>query len=122
MTSTEPAANNAKTPNFGRRIKWLGVFVAFLMLAWTGGWFYLARLGEEQVDLALANANKGGQNDRLRQPDSQWLPIPLWSVLRFCRRRPVGKGTVRFRGRTADGRAGLQSLASGRRVRWPCNH
>jgi hypothetical protein len=62
MTSTEPAANNAKTPNFGRRIKWLGVFAAFLMVAWTGGWFYLARLGEEQVDLALANANKGGQN------------------------------------------------------------
>ena len=62
MTSTEPAANNAKTPNFGRRIKWLGVFAAFLMVAWTGGWFYLARLGEEQVDLALTNANRGGQN------------------------------------------------------------
>lgn len=62
MTSTEPAAKIVKTPNFGRRIKWLGIFAAFLMVAWTGGWFYLARLGEEQVDRALAKADKAGQS------------------------------------------------------------
>ncbi len=61
MTSTEPALKDAKSPDYGRRIKWLGVFAAFLMLAWTGGWFYLARLGEDQVDLALAKTNADAQ-------------------------------------------------------------
>jgi hypothetical protein len=45
------------TPNYGRRIKSLGIFTAFLMLAWTGGWFYLAKIGGEQVDLAIAKVD-----------------------------------------------------------------
>ncbi len=61
MTSTGPAPLATKTPNYGRRIKWLGIFAALLMLAWTGGWFYLAKRGEEQVDLALATTNTGPQ-------------------------------------------------------------
>src|SRR5688572_24452487 len=31
-----------KTPNYGRRILWLGVFVVILFGGYSAGWFYLA--------------------------------------------------------------------------------
>ncbi len=61
MTSTATPDDGGSKPNYARRIKWLGIVVAILMLAFTGGWFYLADLGEKQIDLALAKVNTGAQ-------------------------------------------------------------
>ena len=61
MASTASQDQGAKKPNYARRIKWLGIITAILMLAFTGGWFYLANLGEKQIDVALAKANTGAQ-------------------------------------------------------------
>ena len=61
MTSTEPGPQDENSPDYGRRIKWLGIFAALLMVVWTGGWFYLAKLGEEQVDITLAKTNGASQ-------------------------------------------------------------
>jgi hypothetical protein len=61
MASTAGAGQGGKTPNFGRRIIWLGIFTALLMLAWTGGWFYLAKIGRERVDLAIAKISVSGK-------------------------------------------------------------
>lgn len=61
MSSTASQDQGDRKPNYGRRIKWLGIVTAVLMLAFTGGWFYLANLGEKQIDLALAKVNADAQ-------------------------------------------------------------
>ena len=59
MTSTAGLDHGDRKPNYARRIKWLGIVTAVLMLAFTGGWLYLASVGETQIDLALAKVNTG---------------------------------------------------------------
>lgn len=61
MTSTAGLDHGDRKPNYARRIKWLGIVTAVLMLAFTGGWLYLASVGETQIDLALAKVNTGTQ-------------------------------------------------------------
>jgi hypothetical protein len=61
MASTGNSPVPAPVPNFGRRIKWLGVFALALAVAWTAAWFWLAGLGETKVDAALAKVNAQGR-------------------------------------------------------------
>ncbi|MGB8816929.1 MAG: DUF2125 domain-containing protein [Rhizobiaceae bacterium] len=61
MASTGKERRQAGAPNFGRRIKWLGAVFVIAMLVWTGVWFYLAQLGEKQVDKALTHGADRGQ-------------------------------------------------------------
>jgi hypothetical protein len=60
MASTGNSPVPANVPNFGRRIKWLGLFALALAVAWTGAWFWLANLGQTEVDKVLAKANTQG--------------------------------------------------------------
>jgi hypothetical protein len=75
MTSTDRPDQNGKKPNYSRRIKWLGIFTVLLMLAWTGGWFYLAKLGGEQVDLAITETNATGRTIACDKRDIKGYPF-----------------------------------------------
>ncbi len=75
MTSTDRPDQGGKIPNYGRRIKWLGIFTALLMLAWTGGWFYLAKVGGEQFDLAVTKTNATGRTIACDKRDIKGYPF-----------------------------------------------
>ncbi len=63
MTVTEE-----KTPNFGRRILWLGAFIVILFGGYTVGWYYLAdRLVTETQRRSLTpTATAERSNARIR--------------------------------------------------------
>lgn len=61
MASTGKSPVSPSGPNYGRRIKWLGIFALALAAAWTAAWFWLAGLGETRVDAALASVNAQGR-------------------------------------------------------------
>ncbi len=52
-------ATGQKTPNYGRRILWLGAFVVVLCVGYTAGWYYLAGLFENEAKATIARMNRG---------------------------------------------------------------
>ncbi len=74
MTST--AVQN-KTPNFARRIKWLGICTAIAFALYSAGWFYVAQEGKRRVDIALAQISKSGSLVNCEQSEIKGFPFRL---------------------------------------------
>ncbi len=53
------ASTIVSTPNYARRIKWLGFAIGFFVIAYTAVWFLAAREAEKRLDIELANVNAG---------------------------------------------------------------
>ncbi len=53
------ASTIVSTPNYARRIKWLGVAIGFFVIAYTAAWFLAAHEAEKRMDLELAKVNAG---------------------------------------------------------------
>jgi hypothetical protein len=66
-----------KTPNYARRIIWLGVFVVLLVVGYSAGWLYLARLIESRTDTALAAMEKKGITARCTNPEARGYPFRI---------------------------------------------
>jgi hypothetical protein len=66
-----------KTPNFARRIKWLGVFTAILFALYSAGWFYVAQEGKRRVDTALAEISQTGSVVNCEQSEIKGFPFRL---------------------------------------------
>ena len=58
MASTQ---SGKPAPNFGRRIKWLGIAAALVAVLYSGGWFWLAREGERRLDIVIAETANSGR-------------------------------------------------------------
>lgn len=72
MTVTEE-----KTPNFGRRIIWLGAFVVILFGGYTVGWYYLADRLVAETREAIARANNDGMTVECENPTVHGFPFRL---------------------------------------------
>jgi hypothetical protein len=72
MTVTE-----RKTPNYGRRIIWLGVLVVVLTCAYVAGWFYLADRLVTHAKAAIADANRDGVTVECDNPEVRGFPFRL---------------------------------------------
>lgn len=66
-----------KTPNFSRRIKWLGIITAIVFALYSAGWFYIAQEGKRRVDLALANLTRSGTPVNCEQSEIKGFPFRL---------------------------------------------
>lgn len=53
------ASTTVSTPNYARRITWLGVAIGFFVLAYTAAWLFAAHEAEKRMDIELAKANAG---------------------------------------------------------------
>lgn len=54
------ASTTVSTPNYARRIKWLGFAIGLFVIAYTAAWFLGAREAEKRLDIELAKVNAGG--------------------------------------------------------------
>lgn len=66
-----------KTPNYGRRILWLGVFVVVLFGGYSAGWFYLADRLVSQAKAVIADANRDGVMVECANPVVRGFPFRL---------------------------------------------
>lgn len=66
-----------KTPNYGRRILWLAVFVVILFGGYSAGWFYLADRLATQAKAAIADANRDGVTVECVNPVARGFPFRL---------------------------------------------
>jgi hypothetical protein len=66
-----------KTPNFGRRIKWLGAVTALAFALYSAGWFYVAQEGKRRVDDALAESGQSGVLAKCDQSEIKGYPFRL---------------------------------------------
>ena len=53
------ASTTVSTPNYARRITWLGVAIGFFVLAYTAAWFFAANEAEKRMDIELVKVNAG---------------------------------------------------------------
>lgn len=53
------ASTTVSTPNYARRIKWLGFAIGFFVIAYTAVWFVGAHEAEKRLDRELAKINAG---------------------------------------------------------------
>jgi len=72
MTST-----NGKTPNYGRRIMWLAVFVVLLFGGYSAGWFYIAGRTAAQAKALIDQANRDGVTVECVNPTVHGFPFRL---------------------------------------------
>lgn len=72
MTQNEP-----RTPNYGRRIIWLAVFVVVLFGGYSAGWFYLADRLVERAKTVIADANGDGVVVECDNPIARGFPFRL---------------------------------------------
>ena len=66
-----------RTPNYGRRILWLGVFVVILFGGYSAGWFYLADQLVTRAKAAMADANRDGTTVECDNPVARGFPFRL---------------------------------------------
>ena len=66
-----------RTPNYGRRILWLGVFVVILFGGYSAGWFYLADQLVTRAKAAIADANRDGTTVECDNPVVRGFPFRL---------------------------------------------
>lgn len=66
-----------KTPNYGRRILLLAVFVVILFGGYSAGWFYLANRLTENAKTAVAGANRDGITVECENPVARGFPFRL---------------------------------------------
>ena len=53
-------AAQERTPNYGRRIAWLAVFIVVLFGAYSAGWYYLAGGVVARTKATIAELNQQG--------------------------------------------------------------
>jgi hypothetical protein len=66
-----------KTPNFARRIKWLGIITAIVFALYSAGWFYVAQEGKRRVDVALADLSQTDLQANCEQSEIKGYPFRL---------------------------------------------
>jgi hypothetical protein len=66
-----------KTPNFARRIKWLGIGTAIVFALYSAGWFYVAKEGKRRVDEAIAALTRSGTPVVCEQSQIKGYPFRL---------------------------------------------
>ena len=74
MASTQ---SDKPAPNFGRRIKWLGLFAALVAALYSGGWYWLASEGERRLDAAVAKSAESGRVAECVNRDIKGYPFRL---------------------------------------------
>ena len=67
----------SKPSRYGRRIRYLGVFVIVLIALYTGGWFYLAHLIETRTTAALAALGTQGVEVNCARPTARGYPFRI---------------------------------------------
>ncbi len=73
-----PSTNELnKTPNFARRIKWLGIGTAIVFALYSAGWFYVAKEGKRRVDEALVGLTQSGTPVVCEQSQIKGYPFRL---------------------------------------------
>ena len=108
------AEPGAQTPNYGRRILWLGVFVVLLFGGYSAGWFYLAGRLEAMASASDRRAQPRRQSSaECANPVARGFPFRLGVycdsvALSKTRRRRWPSRLPAFR----SGRAGLRSDAT----------
>lgn len=70
-------AADQKTPNFGRRIVWLAVFVAILFGGYSLGWFFLADRVLTRAKTTIAELNSDGRTVECDNPTMRGFPFRL---------------------------------------------
>lgn len=65
------------TPNYGRRILWLAVFIVVLFGGYSAGWFYLADQLVTRAKTAIADANRDGTTVECENPVARGFPFRL---------------------------------------------
>ena len=68
--------------NYGRRCFWFALAIVDAIAAYTGGWFYAARLVETETGAALAGMNGNGRRASCEEPQARGFPFRLGL---FCR-------------------------------------
>jgi hypothetical protein len=66
-----------RTPNYGRRILWLAVFVVILFGGYSAGWYYLADQLVMRAKAAIAEANRDGVTVECDNPIARGFPFRL---------------------------------------------
>ena len=66
-----------KTPNYGRRILWLAVFVVVLFGGYSAGWYYLADQLVARAKATIADANRDGVTVECDNPIARGFPFRL---------------------------------------------
>ena len=66
-----------RTPNYGRRILWLGVFIVILFGGYSVGWFYLADRLVTRAKAEIAEANRDGTTVECENPVARGFPFRL---------------------------------------------
>jgi hypothetical protein len=69
--------NEHKSPNYGRRILWLGVFIVLLFGGYSAGWFYLAGRLLTDAKAVIADINRGGVTVECANPVARGFPFRL---------------------------------------------
>lgn len=75
--NAESTAGEKKGPNHGRRLIWLGLFVALLFGGYSAGWFYFASQLEEETVAAIAEMNEGAVSAECANPAVRGFPFRL---------------------------------------------
>ncbi|MCX7305656.1 MAG: DUF2125 domain-containing protein [Hyphomicrobiales bacterium] len=70
-------ATDRKTPNYGRRILWLGAFVVVLFGGYSAGWFYLADQLAARAESTIAGLNRNGVTVECDDPVVHGFPFRL---------------------------------------------
>jgi hypothetical protein len=65
------------TPNYGRRILWLGFAVVVVIVLYTAGWFWLADRLEREARVALESLGEKGIAARCENPQARGYPFRL---------------------------------------------
>jgi hypothetical protein len=65
------------SPNFGRRIKWLGIVTAVIFALYSAGWYFIAQEGKRRFDDALVNIAQTGTLASCEQSEIKGFPFRL---------------------------------------------
>ena len=60
---------------YGRRFFWFALAIVVAIAAYTGGWFYAARMLESEVHGALAGMNGNGRRANCEEPQARGFPF-----------------------------------------------
>jgi len=70
-------ATDRKTPNYGRRILWLAVFVVILFGGYSAGWYYLADQLVVRAKSTISDMNRNGVTVKCDDPVAHGFPFRL---------------------------------------------
>ena len=70
-------AAQERTPNYGRRIAWLAVFIVVLVGAYSAGWYYMAGGVVARTKATIAELNQKGVTVECANPVARGFPFRL---------------------------------------------